>query len=141
MVSSYAIGKHVLKYIILNVPNSGNKNCLHPSVFFLNSRKCGKLEWEKVLKMIENLQNVKPLNIKVMWDLTVYTVLFLLIFITWGLYSLCCVFYAWLLLHKKIFKFILECTFYLFFGECYIFLTKYDLYVYSLMMAKCIRLY
>jgi len=75
MASSYAVGKHVLKYIILNVPNSGNKNCLHPGIFFLN-RKSGKLEWEKVLKMIENLQNVKPLNLKVMWDLTVCTVLF-----------------------------------------------------------------
>jgi len=81
MVSLYTIGKHVLKYIILNVPNSVSKNYLHPSIFFLNSRKSGKLEWEKVLKMIENLQNVKPMNIKVVWDLTVYTVLFLLIFI------------------------------------------------------------
>ena len=35
------------------------------------------------------------------------------------------------LMHKKICKFTLECTFYLDFGECYIFLTKYDLCVYS----------
>jgi hypothetical protein len=97
MVSLYAIGKHVLKYIILNVPNSVNKNYLHSNIFFLNSRKSGKLEWEKVLKMIENLQNVKPVNIKVMWDFTVYTVLFLLIFINWDLYILYYVFYAWLL--------------------------------------------
>jgi len=43
MVSSYAIDKLVLKYII-NVRNSVNKNYLHPSIFFLNSRKSGKLE-------------------------------------------------------------------------------------------------
>jgi len=73
------------------------KNYLHPGIFFLNIRKSGKLEWGKLLKMIENLQNVKPLNIKVMWDLMVYTVLFLLIFINWGLHILYCIFYAWLL--------------------------------------------
>jgi len=30
------------------------------------------------------------------------------------------------LMHKKILKFTLECTLYLYFGECYIFLTKYE---------------
>lgn len=45
------------------------------------------------------------------------------------------------LMHKKKLKFTFEFTFYLYFGECCIFLTKYDLCVYSLMLAKCIRLY
>jgi len=71
----------------------------------------------------------------------VYTVLFLLIFINYV-----CIFYIMYfmhdcLMHKNILKFTLEFTFYPYFGECYIFFTKYDLCVYSLMMAKCIRLF
>jgi len=45
------------------------------------------------------------------------------------------------LMRKKLLKFTLECTFYLYFEKCYIFLTKYDLYVFSLMMTKYSRLF
>jgi hypothetical protein len=39
------------------------------------------------------------------------------------------------LLYKKITQFTLECALYLYPGQCYVFLTKHDLCVYSLMMA------
>ena len=42
------------------------------------------------------------------------------------------------LLHTKILCFTMECAFCLYLRQCYIFLTKYDLCVFSLTMATCI---